>query len=316
MARSQRRNGGSPMTANLTLGPILFHWDADRKRDFYARIADEAPVDVVYLGEVICSKRSPFFERHYPEVIERLERGGKRVVLSTLAEVVLPRERKATTDLCGQTDYRVEINNAAGLSAVEGHPHHVGPMMNVYNERTLAHLADHGAVHFTLPVELPRDPVKALVQTATDLGVSIEVQVFGRASLALSARCYHARAHHRTKDECQFVCQEDSDGMTLRTLGGDDMLAINGIQTLSHSYINLIAEIEDMRALGISHYRLMPHHMDMVAVAVLFADRIAGRTDAAEAAALLNAIDIGAPFSNGFWHGIAGHRYMQAPAFA
>jgi len=62
------------MTANLTLGPILFHWDADKKRDFYARVADEAPVEVIYLGEVICSKRSPFFERHYPEVIERLER--------------------------------------------------------------------------------------------------------------------------------------------------------------------------------------------------------------------------------------------------
>ena len=56
-------------TAKLTLGPIPFHWEADRKLDFYARIADEAPVDTVYLGEVVCSKRSPFYDRHYPEVI-------------------------------------------------------------------------------------------------------------------------------------------------------------------------------------------------------------------------------------------------------
>jgi len=304
------------MTANLTLGPILFHWDADKKRDFYARIADEAPFEVVYLGEVICSKRSPFFERHYPEVIERLERGGKRVVLSTLSEVILPRERRATMDLCGQTDYPVEINNAAGLSAVDGHPHYVGPMMNVYNELTLAHHACHGAVHFTLPVELPRVAAKALAKSAVDLGVTIEAQVFGRASLALSARCYHARAHRRTKDECQFVCQEDPDGMTLRTLGGDDLLAINGIQTLSYSYVNLIAEIDDMRTLGIGHYRLMPHSTDIVAVATIFEDRIAGRTDAAEAAALLSAKHIGAPFSNGFWHGIAGHRYLSTSGFA
>ena len=50
------------MTAELTLGPILFHWPADKKRDFYFQIADESPVDTVYIGEVICSKRSPFFE--------------------------------------------------------------------------------------------------------------------------------------------------------------------------------------------------------------------------------------------------------------
>ncbi len=56
------------MKPELTLGPILFHWPAEQKLDFYARIADEAPIDTVYLGEVICSKRSPFFDKHYDEV--------------------------------------------------------------------------------------------------------------------------------------------------------------------------------------------------------------------------------------------------------
>lgn len=299
-------------TAKLTLGPILFHWDADRKRNFYARIADEAPIDTVYLGEVVCSKRSPFFDRHYPEVIERLERAGKQVVLSTLAEVVLPRERRAITELCAQTDYPVEINNAAGLSAASGRSHRIGPMMNVYNERSMAYLARAGAAHFTLPAELPRSAAEGLARTAADLGAETEVQVFGGASLAVSARCYHARAHRRTKDDCQFICGEDPDGMPLRTLDGQDMLAINGIQTLSHSYVNLIAELDEMRAMGIDHYRLMPHSVDMVAVATTFADRAAGRTDAAQAAERIEALDIGAPFSNGFWHGIAGHRYWPA----
>ncbi|HUI94161.1 MAG TPA: U32 family peptidase, partial [Xanthobacteraceae bacterium] len=36
----------------LTLGPVLFNWPADRWRDFYVRIADEAPVDRVCVGEV------------------------------------------------------------------------------------------------------------------------------------------------------------------------------------------------------------------------------------------------------------------------
>ncbi len=36
--------------ASLTLGPVLFNWPAETWRDFYFRIADEAPVDIVYLG--------------------------------------------------------------------------------------------------------------------------------------------------------------------------------------------------------------------------------------------------------------------------
>ena len=40
--------------SELTLGPVLFNWNPERWRDFYFRIADEAPVASVYLGEVIC----------------------------------------------------------------------------------------------------------------------------------------------------------------------------------------------------------------------------------------------------------------------
>ena len=46
----------------LTLGPCLFNWKPETLRDFYFRIADEAPVTIVYLGEIICSKRAPLFE--------------------------------------------------------------------------------------------------------------------------------------------------------------------------------------------------------------------------------------------------------------
>ena len=301
------------MTPKLTLGPILFHWDADTKRDFYARIADESPVDTVYLGEVVCSKRAPFFERHLPEVVERLERGGKTVIFSTLSEVMLPRERKMTTELCAQADRMVEVNNAAGLAAVDGRPHRIGPMMNVYNERTMAHLAGRGACHIALPAELPRTVTGEMAHIAREIGVDLEVQVFGRIPLALSARCFHARAHHRSKDECQFVCENDPDGLTLTTLGGDPMLAINGIQTLSYGYLNLAAEIEDMLALGIGHFRLMPHRTDMTAVAAIFADRLAGRSEGPAAMEKLAALGIG-PFINGFWHGVAGHLYRHEPA--
>ncbi len=296
------------MTGKLTLGPIVYHWSADEKCDFYARIADEAPIDTVYLGEVICSKRTPFFDPHLPEVIERLERGGKQVVLASLSEVVIRRERNMMRDFCAIDSHEVELNNTAGLLDIDGRAHRLGPLMNVYNERTLAWLAGKGATHVSLPVELPRAVVAEMATAANALGIGAEVQVFGRASLAVSARCYHARAHCRTKDNCQFVCEEDPDGMPLTTVAGQPFLMVNGIQTLSQSYVSLTDEIDDMKKMGIGHFRLMPQRADMVAVADIFADRIAGRIDGAGADTRLAALDLPAPLSNGFWHGHEGYR--------
>ncbi len=62
----------------LTLGPLFFHWPADRLATFYNRVADEAPVDRVHVGEVVCGKRMPFSDPAWPDIIERLERGVRR----------------------------------------------------------------------------------------------------------------------------------------------------------------------------------------------------------------------------------------------
>ena len=300
------------MSGTLTLGPILFHWTAEQKLDFYARIADEAPVDTVYLGEVICSKRSPFFEQHYDDVAQRLARGGKKVVFSSLSEVVLKRERKAIQEFCGLDSHEIEINNTSALLGINGRPHRIGPMMNVYNEATMAYLAKGGATHFSLPVEVPRASAGVLASQAASLGAGVEMQVFGRASLAVSARCYHARAHGRTKDNCQFVCEDDPDGMPLKTLDGKPFLAVNGIQTLSQTYLNYLTDLPDLQASGITHYRLSPHTHDMVAVAEIFRQVLDGKSDPDEADGRLSAATGAVPVSNGFWHGKAGHSYQRA----
>ncbi|MDK3073634.1 U32 family peptidase [Sedimentitalea sp. JM2-8] len=298
----------------LTLGPIAYHWSAETRRDFYARIADEAPVDEVYLGEVICSKRAPFHEGDLPATIERLERGGKTVILSSLAEVMLKRERKATADLASMDSPEIEINNAAGLFARGKRPHRIGPFMNAYNEATIAWMAAQGATHVCLPAEMPGPAIAVAAAAARDLGLGVEVQVFGRVSLAVSARCYHARAHGRTKDNCQFVCEEDADGMPLRTTDDRPILRVNGIQTQSESYMDLMPEAGQMIACGITHLRLMPQAIDMVAVATVFRDALDSTRglDAAEAA--LRELCGGTSFSNGFYHGQAGYRRIAAAA--
>lgn len=300
----------------LTLGPIAYHWSADMRRDFYARIADEAPIDEVYLGEVICSKRAPFHEGDLPATIERLERAGKTVVLSTLAEVMLKRERKATEDLAAMDEPEIEVNNAAGLYARGIRPHRVGPFMNVYNEATIAWMARQGATHVCLPTELPAGAIAIAAQAARRLGLAVEVQVFGRASLAVSARCYHARAHGRTKDNCQFVCEDDPDGMPLRTRDDAPILRVNGIQTQSESYVDLLPETNRLIADGVTHLRLMPQAVDMVAVADAFHGALNGTLDMADAETRLRMLCAGTRFSNGFYHGQAGYRRIAnaAPA--
>jgi O2-independent ubiquinone biosynthesis protein UbiV len=292
--------------AEITLGPVLFNWQPDQWRDFYFRIADEAPVATVYLGEVICSKRAPLFEPHCEAVAERLRAAGKTVVFSTLSEVTQNIDRKLVESISSTQECLVEANDSSALLQLQGRPHHIGPFMNVYNERSVALLARGGARNFCLPAEMPAATIRALCRETQNLDATFEVLVFGRMPLALSARCYHARAHGRTKDSCLFVCENDPDGLELRTLSGQPFLAVNGIQTLSHDFLNLIDRLDELRSMGVSRFRLSPHRCDMVRVATAFRGLLDGTLAATEAAAALTGLKLPGPFSNGFYDGKVG----------
>jgi collagenase-like PrtC family protease len=301
-------------TSELTLGPVLFNWTPERWRNFYFRVAEEAPVDVVYLGEVVCYKRAPLFDDVMPEVVARLQAARKTVVYSTLAEVMSKQERNLVEDVCGCDGALIEANDGSALMRLRGRPHHVGPFVNAYNEGTVAVLARNGARSICLPPEMPKTAIANLCGPAAECGVMTEVQVFGRVPLALSARCYHARAHGRTKDTCQFVCDNDPDGMVLRTLEDKPFLAVNGIQTMSHAFLNLLGGVRDLRAMGVSRFRLSPHTCDMVAVAQTFRDVLDGKVDIGKGQAQLAALALDAPFCDGFYAGNAGQTWSRAAA--
>jgi collagenase-like PrtC family protease len=188
--------------------------------------------------------------------------------------------------------------------------------MNVYNEETLRFLAGKGARNICLPIELPFSATRVLCSAAATENVTIEVQIFGRQSLALSARCYHARAHGRTKDTCRFICENDPDGLVLATLEQKPFLVANGVQTLSYEYLNLAQEIPDLKAAGVSRYRLSPHSCDMVQVANTFRSVLDGAMAVAEAVSRLEELPLDAPFSNGFHHGQPGHGWTVLTAAA
>ncbi|MBI3675814.1 MAG: U32 family peptidase [Proteobacteria bacterium] len=293
--------------AALTLGPLLFNWPVEKWKDFYARVADEAPVDVVCLGEVVCSKRLAFYVDVIYEAAERLRAAGKTVVLSTLALITLPRERKECAELVRSAEFDIELNDLTALSYLEKtRPFRVGPFVNVYNEGTLQFLARRGAVSVCFPPELSLGAVEALSRAAASMGIEAEVWSFGRIPLAIAGRCYHARVEGLTKDSCQFVCARDSDGLDVKTLDGNPFLAINGVQTLSHTYCNLAADLDRLREAGVASFRLSPHSGDMAAVAQAFRDRLDGRIAKDEAWAKISGASGATAFSNGFLFGKSG----------
>ncbi|BAE49294.1 ubiquinone anaerobic biosynthesis protein UbiV [Paramagnetospirillum magneticum] len=296
-------------TPKLTLGPVLFNWKPEVLRDFYFRMADEADVDSVHVGEVVCSKRTPFFEPFIPEVVERLTAAGKEVVLSSLALIMSDREIAQARDLAQSDGILVEANDISVAAQMNGRPFVAGPLLNIYNEGTLAALAAMGAARACLPAELAAEAVTAL---ATSTPMDIEVQAFGRLPLAISARCYAARARNLSKDGCQYVCADDPDGMAVETLDDVPFLAVNGTQTMSYHTMDLLGDVAGLAARGIGRFRLWPQTFDMVAVAALFRAVLAGTTDAGEAEDRLATLCPGAEFANGYIHGRPGHLFVEA----
>lgn len=294
----------------LTLGPVLYHWAPERWRDFHYRIADEAPVDTVVVGEAVCSKRTPFKQDYIPAVVERLEAAGKRVLHASLILISLPRERRQTRELMQTEEAEVEINDLSCLASLGERPFAAGPFVNVYNEETAGFLAQRGAIRICLPPELPLSAIKTIATALPQL--ALEVFAFGKVPLAISARCYHARAHKLTKDNCRFVCEQDPDGMPVETLDGAGFLSVNGVQTLSHTSASLLRDIPALRTAGVASLRLSPQDCDMVAVARLFRDVADERLDPEEAERRLGTVYPDVPLANGFLYGVPGHARVAA----
>jgi collagenase-like PrtC family protease len=287
----------------LTLGPLLFNWEADRLRSFYSEIAAATHFDRVHLGEVVCGKRMPFSDPVWPEVIERLEAAGKEVVLSTLALPATERERKSIAALCGDGRL-VEVNDVTALPLRKGRPFVVGPLVNVYNERAAQFFAARGAATLCTPVELPLTSVRTIAEACPDL--EIEVFAFGRLPLALSSRCYHARLHGLHKDSCQFVCAKDPDGLAVDTIDGQPFLAVNGVQTLSQGIQAFCPTADEAAASGIRRLRLSPHTTNMGTVSAIYRDLLDGLIDPPGARARLSGLGLPGALIDGYTRGMAG----------
>src|SRR5574337_1044781 len=263
----------------LTLGPLLYYWPRQATLDFYAAIA-KAPVDVVYLGETVCARRHELRAADWLEVAEALAGAGKEVVLSTQVLVESGSDLKAQQRLLAQDRFLVEANDMGAVRLLHaGRSWVAGATLNVFNHATLGLLLARGARRWVLPPEMSREQLAAIL-ARLEARPEVELQAYGRLPLAISAR--------------------------------QPFLPLNGVQTQSARVYNLLAELPDLAAAGVTHVRVSPQGAHTLEVIDLFRQALDDRLSPANAYAASQPLMPEAA-CNGFWHGRPGlEQYVTA----
>jgi len=283
------------MEMKLSLAPLQYYWPRQTTLDFYASLA-RLPVDIVYLGETVCSRRHELRLDDYLDVAAELANAGKEVVLSTLTLIESESDLKALRRLVDNGRFTVEANEmgAVRLLAEKKIPFVAGPTLNIFNAETLGLLAGMGARRWIVPPEAGRELLTGM-RPAMPREVETEVFAFGRVPLAYSARCFTARRFNLQKDTCEFKCIDFPDGMTVKTREGEAFLSLNGIQTQSAKVYNLLADLSDLAAAGVDILRISPQSTGTADVLAAFRAACEGQP-----------AHLDGDYCNGFWHGRPG----------
>ena len=287
----------------LALAPIQYYWPRDTVLDFYEEMAD-APVDIIYLGEAVCSRRHELRLADWLALAERLEQAGKQVVLSTQVLIESGSDLSTVRRIAGNGRFLVEANDIGAVQCMDGRPFVAGPHLNLYNAPALAIMARAGATRWVMPLEMSRTALAAILAERPQ-GLETEVFGYGRLPLAFSARCFTARNQCLPKDDCRFACIAYPDGLLVQTREQQPFLVLNGIQTQSALVYNLAGELDAMRATGVDVLRLSPQSAHMGEIVRLMRAVLDGRLAGAEALARMTPLMPAAP-CDGFWHGRPG----------
>lgn len=289
----------------LALGPIQYYWPRDTVFKFYEAIAG-TPVDIVYLGEAVCSRRHELRLADWLEIAEGLAAAGKQVALSTLTLIESGSDLTTLRKIADNGRFAIEANDMGAVHclASAGTPFIAGPHLNLYNAPALALMAGFGATRWVMPLEVGRDGLAQILKDRP-AGIDTEVFAYGRMPLAFSARCFTARHHNLPKDNCQFKCMDYPDGLLLQTREHQSFLVLNGIQTQSSRVYNLLDELALMQDMGVDVARISPQAQHTERIIDLF-DRV--RTHGMEPEDGLRQMQEWMPDQscNGYWNGKPG----------
>ena len=268
----------------LSLGPLLYFWTFDDIHAFYQSMLEQ-PVDIIYLGETVCSKRRSLNFEQWMELARTLKQQSPdtEIVLSTLSLIEAESELKTLRRYCNNGEFSVEANDMAAVHLLsEQHvPFSTGPTVNIYNTRTLSLLHKQGLRRWVMPVELSRQTLQEILQELQTSGLTetLETEVFsyGHMPLALSARCFTARAHNLPKDQCDLKCLEYPDGLQVKSQEEQSLFTLNGIQTMSGQRNDLLDAVPEMQSMGVDVVRLSPQSVHMPEVIQAYHNALLGQ---------------------------------------
>lgn len=243
----------------ISVAAVPYFWTKEAYFKFYQGIA-KSPAEIVYLGETVCSKRRSMQFKDWLEIAKYLTDAGKQVVLSTLTLLEAESELGYLSKIAGQKDYLIEANDMAAIEiASQNNSTFVaGCAINIYNNHSLKRLKNLGMTRWQVPVELGKDDLAPMSEYAKNNQIEVEYQIFGRMPLAYSARCFTARHHQLPKDNCQFKCLEDEQGLLIKTQENESFAQINGIQIQSAKVSNLIDQCQSLVDNGVDVVRVVP----------------------------------------------------------
>ena len=295
----------------ISLGPLLYYWPRDKVLAFYEDVASW-PVDSVYLGETVCSKRFELRLADWLQIAKRLADHGKQVVLSSCELIESESDLRTLRRITGNGEFLVEANDLGAVHLLAGKaPFVAGPYLNIYSRMSLEFYRGLGATRWVMPVELSQAGLRDVLH-GPELNMQTEVFSYGRLPLAVSARCFTARYNNLSKDDCGFRCLEHPDGLTVSTQDDEAFLVMNGLQTQSARVYNLIDEVAGMSDMGVSHVRVSPQSAHTAEVITRFHQAalggLSGHMVADDAGRSTPEIDC-----NGYWHGRPGMDRANTP---